>query len=413
MKTVVIGAGLAGLATAIKLREAGVDVTLITKGIGGLQLGQGTFDIFGYHPGRVTYPIGEVSTVEDTHPYAKIGAEAVQQGADFISELLGEELVVGSTDKNFLLPTAVGAIRPTALAQPSMVAGHCEKGKKFIIAGPVQLKDFYPRLIAANLSRTDLPGGGRVEAEPASFSIPARVGEADSSGLNYARALDRPEYRETFIKALKPLVKEGYALGLPGFLGLKDRTVYRVLSDALGVDVFEIPLPPPGVPGMRHNEALTAVAKKARVKIMLGAEVLSGNVENGKLVSVNVGTAGHDTVVEADTFVLAAGGFESGSLTLDSYGLASERIFNLPLTHTDIPEPTHGEYWGDPQPIFRVGVAVDEDMRVLDESSAPVYDNLYAVGGIIGGAIRWSEKTGEGIALGSAIKAAQAITGGK
>ena len=41
---VVIGAGLAGLAASIRLAQRGAKVTLVTKGIGGLQLGQGTID---------------------------------------------------------------------------------------------------------------------------------------------------------------------------------------------------------------------------------------------------------------------------------------------------------------------------------------------------------------------------------
>ena len=47
MKTVVIGAGITGLISAIRLRDAGDYVTLFTKGLGGLQLGNGTLDLFG------------------------------------------------------------------------------------------------------------------------------------------------------------------------------------------------------------------------------------------------------------------------------------------------------------------------------------------------------------------------------
>ena len=49
----VIGAGLAGLVTALRLRRAGARVTLVTKGVGGLQLGHGTIDLLGYDPERV------------------------------------------------------------------------------------------------------------------------------------------------------------------------------------------------------------------------------------------------------------------------------------------------------------------------------------------------------------------------
>ena len=54
---VVIGAGLAGLAAAIKAADAGLSVTLITKGIGGIQLGTGTVDILGYRPEPVEAPL--------------------------------------------------------------------------------------------------------------------------------------------------------------------------------------------------------------------------------------------------------------------------------------------------------------------------------------------------------------------
>ena len=53
---VVIGAGLAGLAAAIKAADAGLSVTLITKGVGGIQLGTGTVDILGYGPAPVAGP---------------------------------------------------------------------------------------------------------------------------------------------------------------------------------------------------------------------------------------------------------------------------------------------------------------------------------------------------------------------
>ena len=54
---VVIGAGLAGLAAAIKAADAGLSVTLVTKGVGGIQLGTGTVDILGYRPELVEAPL--------------------------------------------------------------------------------------------------------------------------------------------------------------------------------------------------------------------------------------------------------------------------------------------------------------------------------------------------------------------
>ncbi|MDK9345519.1 FAD-binding protein, partial [Propionibacterium freudenreichii] len=57
---VVIGAGLSGLLAAIRLRRAGLAVTMVHKGRGGLQLGQGTIDLLGYRPDRVARPLDEL-----------------------------------------------------------------------------------------------------------------------------------------------------------------------------------------------------------------------------------------------------------------------------------------------------------------------------------------------------------------
>ena len=79
---VVIGAGLAGLAASIRLAQRGAQVTLVTKGIGGLQLGQGTIDALGYAPELVERPLDAITQLaadHPTHPYARLGASCVEQ----------------------------------------------------------------------------------------------------------------------------------------------------------------------------------------------------------------------------------------------------------------------------------------------------------------------------------------------
>lgn len=114
---VVIGSGLAGLTTALRLRRGGARVTLVTKGVGGLQLGQGTIDILGYTPDRVEKPyqaVQEFASQHPAHPYAKIGVEAVKEGIDFLREVVGDSYLLGDGEATINVPTAVGAIRPTA-----------------------------------------------------------------------------------------------------------------------------------------------------------------------------------------------------------------------------------------------------------------------------------------------------------
>ena len=69
-----------------------------------------------------------------------------------------------------------------------------------------------------------------------------------------------------------------------------------------------------------------------------------------------------------------------------------------------------GEFWAD-QSLFTVGLGVDESMRVLGRSGDAPHENLLAAGSVLAGATRWSEKSGEGIAAGSAFRATQTVLG--
>ncbi|MDR1387648.1 MAG: glycerol-3-phosphate dehydrogenase subunit GlpB [Propionibacteriaceae bacterium] len=415
--TIVIGAGLSGLVSAIRLAQAGQDVTLLAQGLGGLQLSQGTVDVLGYASERVSRPFKTLAALIKTdphHPYAAIGADNVKSGLTWLSQGL-PGLLVGDPELNRCFPTAVGALRPTCLYQPSMAGGAALAGAEWAIVGPRQLKDFYPELCAANLSRSVLPDGGQIEARPYRIDLPARPGEADCSALTYARRLDQEDFRAQFAQAVAQTVGDAAAIGLPAMLGLNagdGLEAWRDLERRLGRPVFEIALAPPSVPGLRLNQALTALAKASGVRMILGSQVIGLISQGWQVQGVILRQAGRDQRYDGSHFVYAPGGFESGALHLDSYGQLRETAFGLPLRGGEADDLITGDYWQD-QALFKVGVGVDAAMRVIDEVGQPVYQNLHAAGGILAGASRWSEKSGEGIALGSAIAATDAILKGQ
>lgn len=415
MHVVVIGSGLAGLVTSLRLRRGGARVTQVTKGVGGIQLGQGTIDLLGYTPERVEKPyeaIKEFAAKNPAHPYARIGVDAVRQGVNFLREVVGESFLVGDGETTINQPTAVGAIRPTGLVPPSMIHGDFKDGDRIVVIGLAQYKDFHAGLIAQNLDRTTLPGGGHVSARAVVVDFEPREGEYDATGLSVARSLDNTRTRRTLAQGLKRIVKPGEIVALPAVLGIdRHDEVLADFREILGTEVVEIPSLPPCVPGMRLNNKLVLTAKTERVDYMLGSKVTGCTVAGGRVTAVKVTTPGGVKEIKADAVVLAGGGFESGALTLDSHGHLHETILDLPVTMpegVDEEGLVHGDYWGDPQPLFACGVEVDDHM-VATYRGKPVHSNVYAVGGVIAGAIRWQEKSGEGIALGSAIKAADSI----
>lgn len=406
---VVIGSGLAGLVAAIRLGRAGAKVTVLNKGLGGLQLSQGTIDVLGYAPGRVTEPVREAAALPAPHPYSVLGSDAIRAGLAYAQEIFGDGLV-GDPGRNVLLPTAVGALRPTCLVPPSMAAGVVTGGIRYVLVGFRQLKDFYPQLCAANLARQSAPDGGSISARAITLDLPAVPDMADSTALAYARSMDDPGYRRRLASLLAPQLTDGEIVGLPAILGYRDATAHHHLEELLGHPVFEVPLPPPGVPGMRLNEALIAAAKKAGVRFVSGAKAVGIVTEGDRVVSVGQATAGRIRQYTADAFVYAPGGFESGALAMDSYGTVTDTVFGLPL-HGLGPDLVTGDSPAE-QRLFRVGVGVDSSMRVVDETGHVAYRNLFAAGGVLAGAVRWTEKSGEGIALASAVTAADSILKG-
>ena len=83
-----VGAGLAGLACALRLADAGVPVTVIAAGAGSLQLGGATIDVLGYAPERVERPLEALAGLAAGHPYALLGAARVEAAAVWLSERL-------------------------------------------------------------------------------------------------------------------------------------------------------------------------------------------------------------------------------------------------------------------------------------------------------------------------------------
>ena len=280
-------------------------------------------------------------------------------------------------------------------------------GQEFLIVGFNRLKDFYPALAAENLRLQKDVNGNPISARSAYVDLDVRGEERDTTGTNFARALDLKENRVRLVELLNQIVRPGETVGLPAVLGLNDPTAWKDIQDMLGHPVFEIILQPPSVPGMRLNQELTEIAK-ANCRVMLGSSLVSYEADGDRLRSVTISTAGHPRTIETKTLILAAGGFESGALEIDSYGNVSDTVMGLPLTGVDT-TLLNADFWGSEQPLFKVGFDVDEHMRVCTPGAGPVYTNVYAAGGNLSGATRWKEKSGDGIALASALRAADSI----
>lgn len=413
---VVVGAGTAGLVAALRLALEGADVLVTAKGVGATHLTGGTIDVLGYKPERVANPAGALHDfIRDhpEHPYARVGVQGIADALDWVRAHLPDVALVGRLEANVLLPTAVGVPKPTALAPENMIQGDLRNGGRFTVVGFSALKDFYPSYLADNLNRANLGDGhsGRIEARAVTISPPTG-GEADVTPLGWAGRFEEVEFREAVMTELEPSL-DGGAVGFPAVLGLDSASgVWRELSDAMGVAVFEIPTLPPSVPGNRMARSLRRALTRAGGRVVMGGRVLGVRAAGRRVEEVIVDAAARPRTYRARDYVLATGGFASRGLEMDSYGAVRETAFNLPVTGMPPDnKPRWSEEYLAAHPAARAGLRVDQLFRPLDRGGEPVYDNIRVAGAALAGAEPWREKSGEGISLSTGLRAAELILG--
>jgi glycerol-3-phosphate dehydrogenase subunit B len=407
---VVIGAGTAGLTAAVRLAQTGARVAVLTKGVGSTHLAPGTIDVLGYSPERVQQPgraLEELVGARPEHPYALIGIESVGEAVSWFRQQVAAGpfpgyRYLGGLERNHLLPTAVGVLRPSGLVPETMTAGDAAASGfaagRTCVVGIRALRDFHPALCAANLNRVGL------EARPVELEL--ELDRADQNALGLARRFDDRRWRAAFCAELSLHLRGEERVALPAVLGASDpHETWSDLERRLGRPVFEIPTLPPSVPGMRLFEILRSALRRAGGRLMLGAEVVGAERDGSRVTAVRTLAAGGERRYSAHWIVLATGGFASGGIELDSRWVSHERVLDLPLS--GLPGPGQPRFSGsylEDQPMARVGVAVDADLRAAGT------ENVLVVGAALPGAAAWREGSGEGIALASGHRAAQVIS---
>jgi glycerol-3-phosphate dehydrogenase subunit B len=111
--------------------------------------------------------------------------------------------------------------------------------------------------------------------------------------------------------------------------------------------------------------------------------------------------------------VLATGGVAGGGLVGDPDGTIREVVLGLPTDGPPIERWLHGDPL-DPAslPIAAAGIRTDEALRPLDPlrpGDGPLFENVRVVGSLLAGQQWMIDRSGDGVALASAWRAAASL----
>jgi glycerol-3-phosphate dehydrogenase subunit B len=348
----------------------------------------------------------EFSAAHPGHPYGRLSADVVSAGIEWFKARVPALGYRGGLEENFLLPTAVGAAKPSAVVPETMVGGDLRAGGRFVFVG-LRLKDFYPAYLADNLAGSGVPARAIELAPPLGR-------ETDVGSVGFARRFEQPAFREAIVRELAGRLEPEERVGFPAVLGIRQAAeVWRELETRLERPVFEVATLPPSVSGIRLFEEMTAALRRAGGRIVIGQTVVGAETANGRVEAVVAEAAARTGTFRARSFVLASGGFAAGGVELNSYGKIREAIFDLALAGAATNGgPRFLPTYLEEQPLDRVGVPVDDRLRPTDAEGRPRYENLHAAGATLAGAVPWREASGNGLSLATGYAAAGAILEG-
>jgi len=149
-----------------------------------LRQASGLIDVLGYRDGDlVADPFAAVDALSEGHPYERVGVEAIRDGLALFNSVT--DYCGGHTDRNALVPTHGGTVKPTARYPGSVAAGLASDDRPALLVGFEGLTDFDAPLAADHLRAAGVP----FDVAGATVSFPVSL-RADATVTRYARLLD-------------------------------------------------------------------------------------------------------------------------------------------------------------------------------------------------------------------------------
>ena len=420
---VIIGGGLAGLTCGIALQSAGKKCAIINNGQTAMDFASGSMDLFSRLPDGTAVERLDEKTFSKSpallaqHPYAILGIQqtlAKAQQFEQLAQQLGLN-VIGSTEQNHWRVTGLGSLRGAWLSPnsvPTVQGAEKFPHTKIAVLGIEGYHDFQPNLLAANLTLN--PQFAHCDLRTGFLNIPEldklRAESREFRSVNIAQLLEHKLHFNDLVTEIKQAAQDAEAVFLPACFGLESQEFIDLLVEATGLPLFEIPTLPPSLLGMRQHKQLRDRFEQLGGLMMNGDSAVKGHYEGNRVYAINTRIHG-DYNITADHFVLASGSFFSKGLVAE-FERVMEPVFYCDIIGTEgfVAEDRFSwtaERFTAAQPYQSAGVAINAQCQV--RKNGEFLQNLYAIGNVIGGFNALELGCGSGVAVVTALTAAEQI----
>lgn len=409
--TIIIGGGLAGLICGLRLQKAGQNCAIVSSGQSALHFSSGSFDLLGRLPDGtiVDKPLEAMESLGENHPYTIIGKEKVAAYAAEAPKML-KDLgigVTGDASANSWRITPTGERKPSWLTLDDftpLASRDSKIGDKILIVNILGYLDFNTKFLADSFEKQN--SVCRISSIKLDEMERLRKNPSEMRASNIARVMDREEVWTKAAEQIKGMIKDEDTVVLPAVFGLKDPSVPEKIRKSIGVKTMFVATMPPSVPGIRTQMTLKAEFEKAGGRFLLGDTVTDAVFgQDGKIESIETANFG-DIRMYADNFVLATGSFFSKGM-IATPEKVYEPVFGIDLTFGDKREDWFDRNFWNRQDYISYGAKVNSSLNPSIDGMK--INNLYVAGSLLGGSNTLYEGSGGGIAIISAMAAADAI----